>query len=146
MIRQIGAASTVLFKNTNNALPLTGKEKFTAIFGSDAGDDFYGPNGYDNGSLGMAWGSGATNFPYLVTPDTAIQNEVLFSDGIIQSITDNYAGKQILALAKQASVSIVFINSESGEGFINVDENEGDRQNLTFWNNSDILIQNVSAN
>lgn len=60
LIRQIGSASTVLLKNTNNTLPLTGREKFTAVFGSDAGSNPYGPNGCpdrgcDNGTLGMAW-------------------------------------------------------------------------------------------
>ena len=150
LIRQIGSASTVLLKNTNNALPLTGKEKFTAVFGDDAGDNPYGPNGCpdrgcDNGTLGMAWGSGAAQFPYLVTPETAIQNEVLSNNAIFQSITNNFAGTQILQLASQASVAIVFVNADSGEGFINIDGNEGDRNNLTFWDGGDTLVQNVSA-
>ena len=151
LIRQIGAASTVLLKNTNNTLPLTGKEKLTAVFGEDAGGNPYGPNGCsdrgcDNGTLGMAWGSGAAEFPYLVDPESAIQLEVLQNRGVFQSITDNYAGMQIQTLAKQASVAIVFVNSDSGEGFISVDGNEGDRQNLTFWKGGDTLVQNVSAN
>ena len=150
LIRQIAAASTVLLKNTNNALPLTGKEKFTAVFGDDAGDNPYGPNGCpdrgcDNGTLGMAWGSGSANFPYLITPETAIQNEVVANNGVFQSITDNYAGQQIQALAGQATVSIVFVNADSGEGYIEVDGNIGDRNNLTVWDNGDVLITNVSA-
>ncbi|KAL8763834.1 MAG: hypothetical protein Q9184_000430 [Pyrenodesmia sp. 2 TL-2023] len=150
LIRQIGSASTVLLKNTNGALPLTGNEKFTAAFGSDAGSNPYGPNGCpdrgcDNGTLAMGWGSGTANFPYLVTPEIAIQNEVLSNNGVFQSITDNYAGTQILSLASQASVALVFVNADSGEGFINVDGNVGDRNNLTFWQNGDVLIQNVSS-
>ena len=150
LIRQIGSASTVLLKNTNNALPLTGKEKFTAVFGDDAGDNPYGPNGCpdrgcDNGTLGMAWGSGSANFPYLVTPETAIQNEILSNNGVFQSITNNFAGMQIQQLASQASVAIVFVNADSGEGYITVDGNEGDRNNLTLWDGGDVLIQNVSA-
>ena len=151
LIRQIGSASTVLLKNTNNTLPLTGSEKFTAVFGEDAGDNPYGPNGCsdrgcDNGTLGMAWGSGSANFPYLVTPETAIQNEVLSANGgSFQSITDNSAGMQIQALAGQATVSIVFVNADSGEGYIDVDGNIGDRNNLTVWQNGDVLITNVSA-
>ena len=149
LIRQIGAASTVLLKN-NKSLPLTGKEKLTAVFGYDAGENPYGPNGCDsrgcdNGTLAMAWGSGTANFPYLVTPDTAIQNYVLQNGGVYQSITNNYASTQIQALASQASVSIVFANADSGEGFINVDGNVGDRNNLTLWNGMDTVIKNVSA-
>ncbi|CAO1599979.1 MAG: hypothetical protein LQ349_001251 [Xanthoria aureola] len=150
LIRQIGSASTVLLKNNNSALPLTGRERFTAVFGNDAGGNQYGPNGCpdrgcDNGTLAMAWGSGTANFPYLVTPETAIQNEVLGNNGVFQSITDNFADTQIQSLASQASVAIVFVNADSGEGFINVDGNEGDRNNLTFWQGGDVLVQNVSA-
>jgi beta-glucosidase len=154
LIRRIGSASTVLLKNTNNALPLTGKEKFTAVFGDDAGDNSYGPNGCpdrgcDNGTLGMAWGSGSANFPYLVTPETAIQNEVVSNNGVFQSITNNFAGMQVLALARQVAensgVAIVFVNADSGEGYINVDGNEGDRNNVTLWDGGDTLITNVSA-
>ncbi|KAL8673601.1 MAG: hypothetical protein Q9168_001999 [Polycauliona sp. 1 TL-2023] len=150
LIRQIGSASTVLLKNNNSALPLTGREKFTAVFGNDAGGNQYGPNGCsdrgcDNGTLAMAWGSGTANFPYLVTPETAIQNEVVRNNGVIQSLTDNFAEDQIKSLASQASVAIVFVNADSGEGYINVDGNEGDRNNLTFWQGGDVLVQNVSA-
>ncbi|KAL9000747.1 MAG: hypothetical protein Q9188_005622 [Gyalolechia gomerana] len=150
LIRQIGSASTVLLKNNNSALPLTGREKFTAVFGNDAGGNPLGPNGCpdrgcDNGTLAMAWGSGTANFPYLVTPETAIQNEVVSNNGVFQSITDNFAGTQILSLASQATVAIVFVNADSGEGFINVDGNVGDRNNLTFWQGGDVLVQNVSA-
>ncbi|MCJ1374261.1 hypothetical protein MMC20_005493 [Loxospora ochrophaea] len=151
LVRQIGAASTVLLKNTNNALPLTGTEKFTAVFGNDAGDNPDGPNGCsdrgcDNGTLGMAWGSGSANFPYLITPQTAIQNEVLSNNGVFQSITDNFGYSQIESLATQASVAIVFVNSDSGEGYIDVDGNIGDRNNLTFWQGGDTLVQTVAAN
>jgi beta-glucosidase len=45
VIREVGRASTVLLKNTNNALPLTGQEKQVAIIGEDAGSNSYGANG-----------------------------------------------------------------------------------------------------
>ena len=151
LIRQIGSASTVLLKNVNNALPLTGKEKLTAVFGNDAGSNPNGPNGCgdrgcDNGTLAMGWGSGTANFPYLVTPETAIQNEVVNNLKEFQSITDNFAASQIQALATAASVAIVFVNADGGEGYISVDGNEGDRKNLTLWQGGDTLIRNVSAN
>ena len=92
----------------------------------------------------MAWGSGSANFPYLVTPETAIQNEVLANNGVFQSITNNAAGTQILQLAGQASVAIVFVNADSGEGYIDWDGNQGDRNNLTLWDGGDLLVSNVS--
>lgn len=72
LIRQIGAESTVLLKNVNNTLPLTGREKLTAVFGNDAGSNLNGPNACpdrvcDNGTLAMAWGSGSADFPYLAS-------------------------------------------------------------------------------
>jgi beta-glucosidase-like glycosyl hydrolase len=44
LIREIGAASTVLLKNVNGTLPLY-KPKTLAVFGSDAGPASNGPNG-----------------------------------------------------------------------------------------------------
>lgn len=136
-IREQGARSTVLLKNTNNTLPLNGREALTAVFGNDAGPNTAGPNscsdrGCDNGTLGMAWGSGSSNFPYLVTPDTAIQNTVLDAGGVYESSLDNYQLATIGTLARRANVSIVFANSDSGEGYIAVGGNLGDRNNLTL--------------
>ena len=94
----------------------------------------------------MGWGSGTANFPYLVTPEQAIQNYVLTQTrGEVFAILDNYATSQIASLAAQASVAIVFVNADSGEGYISVDGNEGDRNNLTVWKGGDGLIKNVSA-
>lgn len=121
LIRDIGARSTVLLKNVNNALPLR-RPKFVAVIGEDAGNNPYGPNGCsdrgcDNGTLGMAWGSGSANFPYLITPDSALQAQALADGTRYESITDNYATSQITALVSQANVtSIVFVNADSGEG------------------------------
>lgn len=150
LIRDIGARATVLLKNVNNTLPLN-KPRFLAVIGDDAGPNINGPNscpdrGCDNGTLAMAWGSGSSNFPYLVTPDTALQNQA-FADGTrYESVLDNYATSQIEALVSQAyATAIVFVNANSGEGYINVDGNEGDRQNLTLWGSGDDLIKNVSA-
>ncbi|TVY83615.1 Beta-glucosidase A, partial [Lachnellula suecica] len=150
VIREIGARSTVLLKNTNNALPLS-KPKFVAVIGEDAGPNQYGPNGCsdrgcDNGTLGMAWGSGSANFPYLITPDSALQTQAIADHSRYESVLDNYATSEIEALVAQADVTtIVFVNADSGEGYIDVDGNEGDRQNLTLWHDGDALIQNVSA-
>lgn len=135
LIRKWGAESTVLLKNVNGALPLTGKEPLTAVFGYDAGGNPDGPNscsdrGCDNGTLGMAWGSGSTDFTYLVTPDTAIQNEVLSQGGSYESVLNNYGLDYIGQLAHRSNVSIVFANSDAGEWYLQVDGNLGERNNL----------------
>jgi hypothetical protein len=150
LIRDIGARGTVLLKNLNNTLPLS-KPKFVAVIGEDAGPNLYGPNGCsdrgcDNGTLGMAWGSGSANFPYLITPDSALQNQAIADGTRYESILDNYATSQIETLVSQAdATTIVFVNADSGEGYIIVDGNEGDRNNLTLWHSGDELVMNVSA-
>ncbi|PGG96396.1 hypothetical protein AJ80_09832 [Polytolypa hystricis UAMH7299] len=151
LIRKIGAASVVLLKN-NGVLPLKGTEKFTAVIGEDAGPNLWGPNGCpdrgcDNGTLAMGWGSGTADFPYLITPVEAIQSEILSKgEGNIVAVFDNAAKSQIASVASQATVSLVFVNADSGEGYISVDRNEGDRNNLTLWKGGDELIQTVASN
>lgn len=53
LIREIGAASTVLLKNTKGrksgfGLPLTGNERSLGIIGNGAGPSSKGPNGYSD--------------------------------------------------------------------------------------------------
>lgn len=136
LIREMGAKSVVLLKNSNNALPLTGEEKLTAVFGEDAGPNLAGPNscsdrGCDNGTLGMSWGSGSIAFPYLITPDAAIQSEVTTKGGAYESVLANWDMEPISTLATRAAevqgVCLVFANANSGEGYIVVDSNMGDR-------------------
>ncbi|KAJ5774391.1 hypothetical protein N7457_009287 [Penicillium paradoxum] len=152
-IRKLGSDSTVLLKN-KGALPLTHDEKFIAILGEDAGSNPRGANGCadrgcDDGTLAMGWGSGTANFPYLITPEQAILSEALdYGDGRtnVFSVTDNWALKEMASTASQADVALVFVNADSGEGFISVDGNEGDRKNMTLWKNGEEVIQTAAQN
>jgi len=155
-IRQHAALGTVLLKNTKGALPLTNEEKLTTVFGSDAAENGWGPNGCsdrgcDNGTLAMGWGSGTANFPYLITPVEAIKEKVRSRRGSFESVLDDFAYSQAAALARRVQqpgvggACIVFGNSDAGEGYITVDGNEGDRNNLTIWHNGTGLIQTVAA-
>lgn len=148
--RTVASASVVLLKNSGG-LPLTGREKFTAVIGEDAGPNFWGPNGCDNrgcinGTLAMAYGSGTAEFPYLVTPATAIQNKIISEGyGNVEEIFHNNATTQIITAAMQSAVSLVFANSDAGEGFIDIDGSTGDRKNLTLWKGGDKLIKTVAS-
>lgn len=72
LIRDMGAASTVLLKNSDGALPLRlDKPRNIGIFGADAGRNPDGPNACEDracfkGTNAMGWGSGTADFPYLV--------------------------------------------------------------------------------
>ncbi|KAE8349450.1 putative beta-glucosidase A [Aspergillus coremiiformis] len=150
LVRRIGAESTVLLKN-EGALPLSRKERLVAVLGEDARSDPWGANGCNdrgclNGTLAMGWGSGTANFPYLVTPEQAIQNEVIKGRGNVFTNSDNWDLTRIAALARQASVSLVFVNADAGEGYISVDGNEGDRNNITLWKNGDNVVKTAANN
>ncbi|KAL4911354.1 putative beta-glucosidase A [Aspergillus multicolor] len=150
IIRRVGADSVVLLKN-EGSLPLTGKERNVALLGEDAGSNPYGANGCDDrgcdqGTLAMGWGSGTANFPYLVTPEQAIQAEVLKGRGNVFAVTDNWALDKVNKTASESTVSLVFVNAGAGEGYISVDGNEGDRKNLTLWKNGENLIHAAASN
>lgn len=146
LVREMGAASSVLLKNTNNALPIDPKSvKKLAIIGSDAGQDPYGLNqceynGCDNGTLAMGWGSGSATFPYLVDPLIGL-SEAFGKKVKIQSYLHDWDLTAAAEAAKGADYALVFSNADSGENIGSVDGNAGDRNNLTLWNNGDNLVR-----
>lgn len=48
-----------------------------------------------------------------------------------------------MEIAKSADIAIVFTVADSGEGYITVDTNMGDRNNLSVWNNGDNLVRSL---
>lgn len=150
IIRRVAAEGVVLLKN-HGSLPLTGKERNVALLGEDAGSNPDGANGCDDrgcnqGTLAMGWGSGTANFPYLITPEQAIQQEVIKGRGNVFAVTNNWAIDKIEKTAAESTVSLVFVNADAGEGFISVDGNEGDRKNLTLWGNGENVIDAAASN
>ncbi|EJD55142.1 hypothetical protein AURDEDRAFT_140808 [Auricularia subglabra TFB-10046 SS5] len=149
LIRQIGAASAVLLKNVNSALPLN-KPKTIGIIGSHAGPNSRGPNGYsdragNDGVLAMGWGSGTADFPYLIDPLAAIKNRSS-TDGttVTSSLNDNDTTAAHNAAANK-DAAIVFITADSGEGYLTVEGNAGDRNNLDPWHNGNNLVAAVAG-
>ncbi|KAL3419276.1 glycosyl hydrolase family 3 [Phlyctema vagabunda] len=149
LIREIGAKSTVLLKNTNNTLPLKAPASI-AVIGEDAHDNPGGPNacndrGCNAGTLAMGWGSGTANYPYLIAPVTALREQALIDTSTFANVSNNYDLEAIAAAATGAEAAIVFVNANSGEAYITVDGNQGDRNNLTLWGNGDALITYVAS-
>ncbi|RVD82579.1 uncharacterized protein DFL_007001 [Arthrobotrys flagrans] len=150
LIREIAAKGTVVLKNNGSALPLQ-RPRQIAVFGSDATDNPKGPNGCPDracadGTVAMGWGSGTANFPYLISPLSALQNKAIADGTVIQWVVDDYATLQMEHTATQASACLVFVKAQAGEGFAIVDGNQGDRKNLTLWSNGEEVIRTVAAN
>jgi beta-glucosidase len=146
--RAIARDGIVLLKNTNGSLPLN-KPSSIALIGQDAITNPDGPNactdrGCDTGTLAMGWGSGTAEFPYLVAPADAIQTQAT-GDGtkVTLSTTDDTSAAASAAAGVDAA--IVFINSDSGEEYITVENNEGDRNNLDPWHNGNDLVAAVAG-
>ncbi|KAJ7078551.1 glycoside hydrolase family 3 protein [Mycena belliarum] len=147
IIREIGAASTVLLKNADNTLPLKNL-KSIAVIGNGAAAPSRGPNGFPNragndGVLAMGWGSGTADFPYLIAPVDAITARAA-QDGtqVSSSLTDTNLAAAAAASAGK-DVALVFVTADSGE-IANVEGNRADRNDLQAWHGGDALVQQVA--
>ncbi|CAE6473870.1 unnamed protein product [Rhizoctonia solani] len=149
LIRTIGAASTVLLKNKNSALPLK-KPATIAVIGSDAGPNPNGINsspdrGCNHGILAQGWGSGTAEYPYLVDPLEAIKVKASSIGATISSSLSDSDIDAAVHAARGKDAALVFISANSGEGYITVDGNPGDRLDLHAWHNGDALVEAVAA-
>lgn len=141
LAREIARESITLLKNEGDLLPLTRNQPIK-VFGTDAGTNPNGINscsdkGCNKGVLTMGWGSGSANLPYLITPEDAIRN---ISQNAEFFITDKFPKNVKVVLG---DVAIVFVNADSGENYITVESNPGDRTvaELKLWHGGDELIE-----
>jgi beta-glucosidase len=127
LIRNLGAASVVLLKNSNRALPLSAPAVI-GVFGNDAADftdglypaGGFGSVGYNIGTLAVGGGSGSGRFSYIVSPLEAIKARAAQDGGIVQYITDNAAATSDLGLGTiypTPSVCLVFLKTFVTEGY-----------------------------
>lgn len=142
LIRELGAAGTVLLKNTNNALPLQ-QPKRIAVFGNDAADfttGQYYSNDYDIGTLPVGGGSGTGRFYQVISPLDAIKSRAQSYGAHVQYITDNtyIARTGLSSLAPvPIDVCIVFLKSWASEG--------SDRTTLIPEWNSTTVVERVTG-
>ncbi|KAJ3736982.1 beta-glucosidase [Lentinula guzmanii] len=148
LILEIDRASTVLLKNTG-VLPLN-KLSTLAIVGNGAFNSSKGPNGYsdrsgDDGVLAMGWGSGTDSFPYLIAPIDAITARASTEGTVVSSSSSDTDLNAAAAAATGKDVAFVFITADSGEGYLTVEGNEGDRNDLSAWHSGDALVLQVAS-
>lgn len=140
-VRAVAREAITLLKNDGEILPLS-RSDYLKVFGTDAGGNPDGLNscsdqGCDKGVLTMGWGSGTARLPYLITPQEAIAN---VTDNVEFYITDSFPSN---VAANASDIAVVFINADSGENYITVENNPGDRTaaGLYAWHNGDDLVK-----
>ena len=167
--RKVATESQVLLKN-DGILPLkTGTIKKIAIIGNDAFERDCLPdelpqcmnvtNEVINGHVPLGYGSGVTNFEYLITPLEGIKNLAkeynieIKSSGKMYYIKDDDNIKNVDAtediangvkIAEECDVAIVFAKATSGEEFVVLKQSIGDRKDLDLWYGANTLIEEVA--
>ncbi|KAJ3326636.1 hypothetical protein HDU93_002356, partial [Gonapodya sp. JEL0774] len=145
-IRTVGAASTVVVKNTGS-LPLTNATyKTIAVIGEDAFGPSNGLNlcpdhGCIDGTIAQGWGSGTTKFPYLIAPVDGITEKAKVQSIKVLATNDNGVA---VSTAQKADIAVVFGFAVSGEGYITIDGHYGDRNDLNLFHNGDALVKAIA--
>lgn len=154
--RRVAIEGTVLVKNINHVLPLSktgltsksGGKYNVGIFGEDAGPGEYDdPNHCPDrscnvGTLASGWGSGAVEFPYLITPFSAIKDTFENDTVAVQGyLTNDIPSKAEL---EEQDLCLVFVNSDSGEGYQSYQGIRGDRNDLHLQKGGGQLVLSVA--
>ncbi|KAI9652890.1 MAG: hypothetical protein M1831_006319 [Alyxoria varia] len=161
LARRIAAEGIVLLKNQKDILPLTRngtsenddiktQEKMRiSIYGEDAVEAEGGPNvcvdrACNRGTLASGWGSGAVEFPYLISPVQALQRG-FHGDGVELTFSPSNKLSKNATKPEQQDLCIVFVNSDGGEGFVASEGIKGDRNDLNLQKGGEKLIKDVSS-
>ncbi|RPB26956.1 hypothetical protein L211DRAFT_846517 [Terfezia boudieri ATCC MYA-4762] len=135
-----------LLKNENNVLPLS-KSDTIRVFGQGAGNNPEGPNacpdrGCNIGVLTQGWGSGTSQLPEdLIAPIDAIKE---IAHDVEWYKYDNVTAEVKKMASARNAKCIVSITADSGEIFITVENNVGDRKDLKAWHNGAALVKAVA--
>lgn len=145
--KQVAQEAITLLKNNGSFLPLSSATPLVSVFGTDARADPKGINSCtdkscNRGTLGMGWGSGSANYPYLDDPISSLRRKV---QNVTFYETDSFPNN--VPAPAEDDVAIVFLSSDAGENSYTVENNHGDRDDdgLSAWHNGDKLVQDAAA-
>ncbi|KAJ4286123.1 hypothetical protein N0V90_013472 [Kalmusia sp. IMI 367209] len=143
--KEVARDAITLLKNANGTLPLSINATLK-VFGTDAEKNPDGINacadqGCNKGTLGMGWGSGSARYPYIDSPIDGLKSRgakyTFFNSDSFPSNSNPSAD----------DIALVFVTADSGENYITVENNPGDRDSskLNLWHNGDNLVKDVAA-
>lgn len=143
--RAVAQDAVTMLKNSGSLLPLSESRRIR-VFGTAAQTNPDGPNACpfrscNKGVLGMGWGSGVVDYPYIDDPISAIRRR---ADNVEYYATDRFPS---VPNPSSDDVAIVFITSDSGENSFTVEGNAGDRNSagLRAWHDGDRLVRDAAA-
>ncbi|KAM0691525.1 hypothetical protein Q7P36_010296 [Cladosporium allicinum] len=146
LIRKLGAAGTVLLKNTDSYLPLT-KPMNVGVFGNGApypvsGSAYFNddsdPQGLEYGPLDIGGGSGAVRHTTLTSPFESVRDYVEAYGGRVQALMDNniIAQGTFNSIYPVPDVCLLFLKAWASEGY--------DRENLDLAWNATVAVENTA--
>ncbi|ETS80670.1 beta-glucosidase F [Pestalotiopsis fici W106-1] len=144
--KAVAQEAITLLKNNGSFLPISTSVPLS-VFGTDAQTDPAGANSCtdkscNRGLLGMGWGSGSADYPYLDDPISSLKRK---AGNVTYYDSDTFPSS--IPTPGANDVAIVFINSDSGENSYTVEGNHGDRDasGLSAWHNGDALVKAAAA-
>lgn len=155
LIRELGAAGTVLLKNSNSALPLN-NPKNIAVFGNDQGEpveDFLnvaiGTQNWPDATIAVGGGSGSGSLSRLVAPLDAIKEKATATGSKVQSFPSNVISTivaDLKLLSPYPDVCLTFLKVWAEEGTdrtqLNADASGNDLVNsvASYCNNTVVVL------
>lgn len=149
---QVAEEALVLLKNDGRVLPISKEDgvKRVLIAGSAAGPSSKGFNCKEqqctDGTIFQGWGSASVNQRYGITPFEALSEKARKNGISVDYVGDCYEFEHLREVASYSDLAIVVVSANSGEGYVQVDDNFGDRKNLTLWHNGEAVINHVAEN
>lgn len=157
LAQEVAAEGHILVKNEgvlpinehglSGSQPALGAKIKVGVFGEDAGpvNNPKWPNQCEDrncneGTLAVGWGSGASEFPFLITPIHALETSFNRTTVDLRSSLTNDP-REVPDL-KSMDLCLAFANSDAGEGFHSW-EGISDRKNLKLQKGGEALIKEV---